>query len=363
MYSNNDIILILNIIKITNKRVIDFIKNDKLIYFQNLNYSNVSKIFNFNFLNDLEKTKISENFLTINLEKIKHRLNMFSIKYMTILDRNYPKILQEIYNPPAILFYKGNISILDNCIAVIGSRKASSYGIWATRKIISELSISNVSIVSGMALGIDRIAHESAIKNGMRTVGVLASSIDIQYPRSNLDLYSKMNDQLLISESCLDVYPLKLNFVMRNRLISGLSLGVLVTEAGEKSGSLITANYALEQSREVFAVPGQIDSQYSLGTHKLIKNGAKLVTCGNDILEEFTFLDQIFKKNILITSLNLSKESLNLLNELKNGSKSVNILANRCQIRIEDIYSILIKLEMKGLVERLENNEYCLKIL
>lgn len=362
MYSNNDIILILNIIKITNKRIIDFIDDGNITFFQSLDSSNISKIFKFNFLNDLEIIKISENFLDINLDKIKYRLDMFSIKYVTILDRNYPERLKEIYNPPSILFYKGNLSILDNSIAIVGSRKASSYGVWVTKKLIKELSVANLGIISGMALGIDRIAHEAAIENGMKTIGVLASSIDIQYPKSNIDLYSKMNNQLLISESCLDVYPLRLNFVMRNRIISGLSLGVLVTEAGDKSGSLITANYAVEQCREVFAVPGQVNSQYSIGTNDLIKKGAKLVTCGKDILEEFSFLEEIFKEKDIAKDLNLSKESIEILNELKNGSKSVNVLANMCGINIEDIYSLLIKLEMKGLINRVDNNEYCLKI-
>lgn len=353
--------MILNIIKITNKRIVDFIKDGNLIYFQNLTSKNISKVSKFQFLNDLEKTKISENFTKINLDKIRHRLDMFNIKYVTILDCNYPKRLKNIFNPPAILYYKGNLEYICNPIAVVGSRKASSYGIWATKKIIKELSVSKLTIVSGMALGIDRIAHVSALDNKLNSVGVLASSIDIQYPKSNIDLYARMKDQLLITESCLDVYPLRLNFVLRNRLISGLSLAVVVTEAGEKSGSLLTANYALEQGRDVFSLPGQINSIYSMGTNNLIKKGAKLVTCGDDILDEFSFLKEMDNLNLPEPILNVSKKSLEVIKNLEKKAYSVNDLSYKCDIEIDLLYNILIELEMKGIIIRISNGKYCLK--
>ncbi|MDO5026304.1 MAG: DNA-processing protein DprA [Tissierellia bacterium] len=354
--------MILNIINISNNRIVKFIKEDRLLLFQNLDQEDILNISNFSFLKDLELTKIIKNFHKIDLDKVKNRLDFFSIKYVTILDEAYPQRLINIYDPPAILYFKGDLSYLDNSLALVGSRKPSPYGIWATKKIVQGLSIADISIVSGMALGIDRIAHESAIEAGLKTVGVLASSIDIQYPRSNMDLYGKMHDQLLVSEHCLNVYPLRLNFVLRNRLISGLSLGVLVAEASQKSGSLITANYALDQGRDVFAIPGQIDSKLSQGTNDLIKRGAKLISGAEDILEEYPFLKELDKVNAFYEKLNLTDNSLKIIRELKSGNKSINYLSFNCGIKIEEIYSILINLEMKGLIYRVTSDQYGLKI-
>ncbi len=362
MYSQNDVIMVLNIINFTNSRIIKFIEEDKLPLFQNITQGNIKNILNFDFLNSLESKKLLENFLEIDLDKIKHRLKFLSISYVTILDENYPQRLKEIFNPPAILFYRGDLSLIENSLAVVGSRKPSPYGAWATKKLIKDLALTNISIISGMALGIDRIAHESALEHGLSTVGVLASSIDIEYPRSNKDLYARMKSQLLVSEYCLNVYPLRLNFVLRNRLISGLSLGILVSEAGDKSGSLITANYALEQGRDVFAIPGQIDSNLSQGSNDLIKKGAKLVTCGQDILDEFSFLKELDTVNTPLERLKLSEVSLKVLSSLKMGTKSINRLSSECHIKIEDIYTILIDLEMKGLIYRVTSDQYALKI-
>lgn len=362
MKSIKDVILTLNILKITNLRVIKFLETNKLFHFQNLNHNNISQILKLDFLLETEKSKIYSNFLKIDLEKIKHRMEIFSIKYLTILDDLYPERLRNIFNPPAIIFYKGNLSILENPMAIVGARKATNYGIWATRKIVSELSLYNLTIVSGMALGIDKVAHTTALDKGMKSIGVLASSLDIQYPRSNMDVYARMADQLLISESCLDVYPIRLNFVMRNRLISGISLAVLVAEAKKKSGSLITARYAYEQGRDVFAIPGQINAETSEGCNNLIKDGAKLVTCGKDIIEEFDFLKELNKIEGSKSILHVNKDELSIIKLLENSSMSINKLGYISGLSLDNLYKLLINLEMKGIVSRYANGEYSLKI-
>ncbi|HOG16808.1 MAG TPA: DNA-processing protein DprA [Syntrophales bacterium] len=202
-------------------------------------------------------------------------------------DPSFPQELRSIYDCPPLLYVKGSLPVDEARIAVVGSRRASPYGRYATQKLCRELALKGVVVVSGLARGIDTAAHEGALSGRGRTIAVLGCGIDVIYPPENGRLYPAVaGNGALVSEYPLGTEPLAKHFPARNRIISGLSLGVVVVEAGEKSGSLITVRYALEQGREVFAVPGAIDAAGSRGTHRLIKDGAKLVEDVEDILEE-----------------------------------------------------------------------------
>lgn len=217
-------------------------------------------------------------------EKIKN----YDINVITVKSDMYPKNLKNIYDPPPILYLRGKIGTGDeNSIAIVGSRRATPYGLKVTEHLAKELAALGVTIISGMARGIDSCAHKGAIAGAGRTIAVLGCGVDIVYPRENVQLMNNIISQgAVISEYPPGAEPQKLNFPARNRIISGLAKGVIVVEAGEKSGTLITVDFALEQGREVFVVPGNINSSESQGTNRLIKEGAKPVTCIDDILEE-----------------------------------------------------------------------------
>jgi DNA processing protein len=211
------------------------------------------------------------------------------ITVITILDKEYPPLLKEIYQPPWALFAKGDISLLEKVpkLAVVGSRQATQYGKNAIQLIFPGLIDNGVLIVSGLARGIDALAHENAIKIGGKTIAVIAGGFYHIYPKENMNLaLEMMKNQLVLSEYPPDTKPLRWHFPSRNRIISGLSKGTLIIEAKRKSGSLITANFAVNEGRDVFSLPGSIFNPYSTGANELIQQGAKLVTSAEDILEE-----------------------------------------------------------------------------
>ncbi|MBU1255727.1 DNA-processing protein DprA [Patescibacteria group bacterium] len=234
--------------------------------------------------------QIKKQRLKINPDWEMERINKEKISLITIQDKKYPKLLKEIYAPPPLLYIKGTIEPKDDfSIGIVGTRKLSSYGREITPLITSDLSQAGLTIVSGLAKGIDTLAHQAAIKAEKRTIAVLGSSVDKKsiYPAVNRRLAEEISQNgAVISEYPINTKPLAHYFPQRNRIISGLSLGILVIEAPEKSGALITAKDALEQNRDVFAIPGHILSNNSLGTNNLIKLGAKLVSNANDIIEE-----------------------------------------------------------------------------
>lgn len=211
-----------------------------------------------------------------------------NISIVTWDEPGYPLLLKEIYDPPPVLYFQGDIGVLQNsCLAVVGSRRHTVYGKEIAYKFAAKLADYGLTIVSGMARGIDTWAHRGALEKGGKTAAVLGCGVDICYPAENRDLKKRIADNgVVISEFPPGTEPLPQHFPQRNRIISGLALGTLVVEATGKSGSLITAGFALEQGREVFAVPGGIGSPFSRGCHKLLKEGAKLVETVEDILEE-----------------------------------------------------------------------------
>jgi DNA processing protein len=216
-----------------------------------------------------------------------------NIHTVTIFDKEYPWYLKHIYEPPWVLYAKGNIELLssEKMMSIVGTRKPTNEGIQVVQRLVPPLVKKGWIIVSGLASGIDTAAHRTAIEHKGKTIAVIAGGVEHIYPKANRKLAKQMmNDQLIISEYPPSTKPQKWQFPMRNRIISGLSLGTVVIQARERSGSLITADMALEQGREVFAVPGSIFSEQSNGTNRLIQQGAKLICCAEDILNEFSHL-------------------------------------------------------------------------
>lgn len=292
------------------------------------------------------------------VERELQRLSDSNTKFITYYDHSYPSLLKEVYDPPPFLYVKGDLEILSTpMVAIVGSRLASIYGLKTATRLASELSNFGITIVSGLARGIDAAAHQGAIRVGGRTLAVLGCGIDMIYPRENEKLYESISQVgALISEFHFGTPPEAQNFPIRNRIISGMSLGVIVVEAAKRSGSLITARLALEQGREVFAVPGQIDSFRSEGTHRLIKQGAKLVEKVEDVLEE---IGQFYG-----SSKTKTEETIPLNSEEKeiwallNTPKYLDELAQALGKPVGEISSKLMTMEIKGLVKQLAGKQY-----
>lgn len=298
------------------------------------------------------------------LENVLSNIEKNSISVVTIFDNTYPKNLKNIYGSPKVLYYKGEFLPKDNLsIAIVGSRKATGYGMWTSKKIANELSHLGVTVVSGMANGIDTGAHEGALEGKGRTIAVLGSGIDIVYPARNKGLYKSICENgAVISEFPIGTKPLPYNFPQRNRIISGLSLGVVVVEAEERSGSLITAEIAAEQGKEVFAVPGNINSLFSRGTNKLIKDGAKIVTNVDDIIEEIYELHEKVKK-INKHKLNISELSeteMKIVKCVSEGPIHCDSIVYKTGLDISTVTSTLTILELKDVIEEMPGKMYTL---
>lgn len=298
----------------------------------------------------------------INPEKIAEQMARENISLLTLADKNYPRLLKEIYNPPQIIYYKGEFETPDELtLAVVGTRKFTNYGKQATESIVRELIRNNLIIVSGLAFGIDTLAHSTVVEEKGRTIAVLGTGIDKQsiYPSTNRYLAEKIVAEggVVLSEFPLGTPPLKHHFPQRNRIISGLSLGTLVIEAGEKSGALITADIALEQNREVFAVPGNIYSPVSLGPNKLIKLGAKPITSAEEIIEALN-LTQIktYINNKQILPENPIEEKIIAI--LSHEPKHINEIVREAQLDTATTNSTLVIMEMKGMVKNLGGMQY-----
>lgn len=217
-------------------------------------------------------------------------LHKAKTNYLSILDHQYPQRLKESYNPPAVLFYRGDLTCLQQtCLGIVGARDCTKYATISIKKLLAPFP-NDISIISGLAMGVDRVAHQIALSQGLKTVAVVGNGLDYVYPRQNATLQQNIIDQgLLISEYPLGMAPKPYHFPARNRIIAGLTHGLLVAEAKAKSGSLITANLALENNRTVFAIPGSIFSPLSKGTNRLIQVGATPVEQAEDILNELTY--------------------------------------------------------------------------
>ncbi|NWG03107.1 MAG: DNA-protecting protein DprA [Syntrophaceae bacterium] len=274
-------------------------------------------------------------------------------KIMTFQDSDYPKRLKEIYDPPALLYMRGELKSRDElAIALVGSRKTSPYGRWFTEKIGQDLARHGITIVSGMARGIDSVAHQGALQGGGRTIAVLGCGIDVIYPSENRNLFYQIIEQgAVLSEFPMGTPPEGGHFPRRNRIISGLSIGVVIVQASSESGSLITAGYALEQGREVFAVPGNVGAEGSRGTNRLIKEGAKLVESTEDILEEILPSWEKEKEVISQTPIpDLDGEEKLLYHLLGDTPLHIDALIRESQLDPGRVSSLLLNLELKGLI-------------
>ncbi|MCF6460558.1 DNA-protecting protein DprA [Clostridium sp. Cult3] len=298
------------------------------------------------------------------IKKIFHAIEDQNISITTVLDEDYPKKLHYIYDNPKVLYRRGELNEKDELsIAVVGSRKATNYGKWATEKFVRELVKLNITIVSGLALGIDAIAHKVALEENGRTIGVLGNGLDVIYPKRNEKLYGDIpKNGAVITEYFMGVPPLAYNFPQRNRMISGLSLGVIVIEAKEKSGSLITAHHALEQGKEVFALPGNINSIFSRGTNKLIKDGAKLVMDIDDIIEEIYELQEKIKlnKDNALDLSGLSPLEIQIVELIKEGPIHSDSIAISTGLDISTVNSVLTILELKGMIKEMTGRIFTL---
>jgi len=291
---------------------------------------------------------------------LKRELSLIKENRITLLsleDKDYPKNLKEIYDPPYLLYVKGELKEQDeNALAIVGSRIASYYGLSLAEKFSFLLALRGITIISGLARGIDTQAHKGALKAKGRTIAVLGSGLVNIYPEENKKLAEEIeNSGALISEFPLEYPPLRQNFPRRNRVISGLSKGVIVVEAGERSGALITADFALEQGREVFAIPGKIDSPTSQGTHNLIKQGAKLVSSIEDILEELKLdINYVVEENNKPTEEKIiTEEEKKVYQLLNNEPKHIDEIKRETELEITKLSNILLKLELKGLIRQL----------
>jgi len=302
----------------------------------------------------------------INPEQEWNKFETTGLKLVVFKDINYPKRLREIKTAPFVLFCLGNnLTLLqEKQLAIVGARKNSAYGQMATEKIVTEIAPSGLTITSGLAYGIDQIAHRTALKSGAKTIAVLGSGINEALNRTpTKNLIEEIIDQngLVVSEYPPNYRSSRFTFPARNRIISGLSLGTLVIEAGEKSGALITARYALEQNREVFAIPGNIFSPNSAGSNNLIKQGAQPITSANDILEIFNFATNAIvksdNKNVILANETENK----VYSTLSFDPLTIDQLAKKCQLDTAIISTTLSMLELKGLSQNIGGGRFVRK--
>jgi len=310
--------------------------------------------------------RISESIVSFDTKNLENDLALAKkagLRIITLFDADYPQNLSQIPGLPIVLYVSGKITENDNLsLGIVGSRRASLYGLNSAERFAAELSQNHLTIVSGMARGVDTYAHRGALKVQGRTIAVMGSGFNHIYPPENRGLAEQIaKNGAVVSEFPMDIKPLAQNFPRRNRLISGLSLGVLVTEAARNSGALITVDFALEQGREVFALPGRIDACGSMGANQLLKQGAKLVTCCDDILEELN-LDipnmgeqnsPAIKQNILC-----EKEQGMLYNYITQAAVSIDDLVEKTSLTSSQISNLILKLKFSKLIKELPGKQF-----
>jgi len=291
------------------------------------------------------------------------------VSIISIFDSLYPEKLSEIYDPPLLLFIKGNLLPQDNtAFSIVGSRRASVYGKQMALRFASELASSKITVVSGLARGIDAAAHEGALRGGGRTLAVLGTGVDIVYPRENRKIYEAVIESgALISEYPIGTEIMPFRFPQRNRIIAGLSLGILVVEAGHKSGSLITARMGADEGREIYVIPGQIDSPFSHGTNHLIQEGARLVTSTHQIIEDLLPMmnvsgisplahgcdtPQLIKESVLQVRSTLTAEENCVLNCISKEPENVENIRKTADFDLNKTLALLTRLEMGGHISR-----------
>ena len=308
--------------------------------------------------------KITQGIKEIDLDKELRLIKKHNTKVVTFIDKDYPESLKNIYDLPVVLYVKGEILPEDDiAIAIVGSRKASFYGMQTAERLGYELASRGITIVSGMARGIDSSAHRGALKASKRTIAVLGSGLANIYPEEHIILADEISKKgAVISEFPMRTIPDRGNFPKRNRIISGLSKGVIVVEAAQKSGALITADCALEQGREVFAVPGKVDSVTSRGTNGLIKQGAKLAETVEDVLDELDLCNQFHRVGVTELHLRgvskLDKIESIVYNLLSSDPQHIDEVSDVTGLGISEISRVLLNLEMKRLIKQIPGKNF-----
>jgi DNA processing protein len=297
----------------------------------------------------------------IDLDDEMEKMEKCSVQAYTYHDAEYPARLKEIYDYPPLIYVMGELIPDDElCLAVVGTRGATVYGRQVTEQMVEDLSRNKITVVSGLARGIDTVAHRRTLESGGRTVAIFACGLDTIYPAENANLAKRIAERgALISEYPLGAKPRPDNFPRRNRIMSGMSLGVLVIEADEASGAMITAHMALEQNREVFAVPGSILSPKSRGTNSLIQEGAKLVRNCTDILEELNLSVNVHQMEMPEITPSSDTEKL-LLKQLNTEPTHIDEVCRGCGLPISTVSSTLAIMELKGMVRQISTMNYVL---
>lgn len=299
---------------------------------------------------------------TVDLDRRLAQLQAAGVQLLTWDSPQYPRYLLELPQPPPVLYVRGELLETDRwAVGIVGTRRLTRYGRQVTHNLVSGLVANGVTIVSGLARGIDAVAHKTAVELGGRTIAVLGSGLDHIYPPEHRSLADKITAGYgaIVTEYALGVQPEAKNFPPRNRVISGLSLGVVVVEAGERSGALITAKFALEQDREVFAVPGNINSPASKGCNRLLQQGAKLVSSVDDILEELNLV-LAHEQTAVQLALPESAEEAALINHLTRQPVHIDELSRASGLPPALVGSTLTLMELKGLVQQVGGMNYVL---
>ena len=301
------------------------------------------------------------------LEEYEERLHRLQVTFFTLQDVDYPTLLKKIKKPPVVLYKKGTyiFNENDNLVSVVGTRKITDYGKEVTGLLVSDLVQAGCVIVSGLAIGVDACAHRATISAGGKTIAVLGSGVDVCTPQENTSLYNQILESggAIVSETPLGMMPMKGSFPARNRIIAGLSLGVLVTEGAQDSGSLITAKDGFDNNRKVFAVPGPITSSVSRGPIALIANGAKMVTTAGDIISELRINSYNIKGIKGIRSIKgLTKEETKVVDLLQNQRLHFDEIVKKSGLDSAKLGTLLSLMEMKGIVKSLDAGFFCLTV-
>lgn len=295
----------------------------------------------------------------IDLDHELERVHQAGVSLLSIDDPAYPHLLRNIPAAPPLIYVRGSVEFQNTwTVAVVGTRSPTSYGREVAQRLSYDLAQQGVTVVSGLAIGVDSVAHQAALEAQGRTLAVLGSGVDLPYPERNRDLAARISEHgALISDYPLGTRPVATNFPARNRLISGLSLATLVIEAGERSGALITVDFALEQGRDVFAVPGHIFSRQSIGTHRLIRDGASLATCAADILESLNLTTAAVQQEAR-SELPSDPTEAKLLDLLSYEPQAIDEIGRAMGMRAGEVAATLAVLELKGLVRQAGPMEY-----
>jgi DNA processing protein len=308
---------------------------------------------------DIAQKIINREFLS-DPDRERERARRLGARILIYGDSRYPSLLREIHHPPMVLYARGKEFSPDQTfIAVVGSRNATPYGLKSAEKFGNGLAMCGIGVVSGLARGIDSAAHEGCLRGGGMTVAVLGTGIDRIYPRENRRLLERIiSEGIVLSEFPIGTPPEARNFPIRNRIISGLSMGVVIVEATKRSGSLITASLALDQGREVFAVPGSIDSFKSTGTHLLIKQGAKLIENTDDITEEFGLSSGLARREAVKTDAAeaappMDESAKQIYDMIGDYPVHIDQIVREGNMEAGEVLSLLLEMELRGIVKQL----------